>query len=241
MMQEHRIVAQVQRAQKDVRAADALMEQYLPFIRSQTASFLHAYPDESRDELSVAMLAFYESIVAYQPEKGAFLTLASAAIRNRLIDYVRIESRHSGMLSLDMPSADEDSRTVGEQLADERDTLADLQDQMAAEQEITEFSQKLSEFGITLAEVAEYCPKQERTMSVCMQALDYARAAPELLRRMEKTGKLPLKALAAGAGVSYKTLERHRKYLAAILLAYTNGYEIIRGHLSRIKRKEGDV
>lgn len=35
-----------------------------------------------------------------------------------------------------------------------------------------------------------------------------------------------------------KTLERHRNYLVAILLAYTNGYEIIRGHLSRIHRRE---
>ena len=28
-----------------------------------------------------------------------------------------------------------------------------------------------------------------------------------------------------------KTMERHRKYLVAVLLAFTNGYEIIRGHL----------
>ena len=41
-----------------------------------------------------------------------------------------------------------------------------------------------------------------------------------------------------GANVDRKTLERHRRYLVAILLAYTNGFEIIRGHLKMIKRKE---
>lgn len=40
-----------------------------------------------------------------------------------------------------------------------------------------------------------------------------------------------MKELSALAGVEGKTMERHRSYLIAILLAFTNGYEIIRGHL----------
>ena len=40
--------------------------------------------------------------------------------------------------------------------------------------------------------------------------------------------------LASGAGVERKTLERHRKYLVAMLIAFTNGFEIIRGHLCRL-------
>ena len=54
-----------------------------------------------------------------------------------------------------------------------------------------------------------------------------------------RSRKLPIAQLAEGAGVDRKTLERHRKYLVAILLAYTNGYEIIRGHLRQINGKEG--
>ena len=44
---------------------------------------------------------------------------------------------------------------------------------------------------------------------------------------------------AAGTGVERKTLERHRKYLLAILLAFTNGYEIIRGHLCQVGPGKG--
>ena len=48
------------------------------------------------------------------------------------------------------------------------------------------------------------------------------------------TRRLPLAALADGAGVEKKTLERHRKYLMALLIIYSNGYEIIRGHLKQV-------
>ena len=45
--------------------------------------------------------------------------------------------------------------------------------------------------------------------------------------------------LASGSGTGKKIMERHRKYLAAILLAFTNGYEIIRGHLCQVAPAKG--
>ena len=53
------------------------------------------------------------------------------------------------------------------------------------------------------------------------------------------SGKLPITQLAAGANVERKTLERHRKYMMAVLLAYTNGFEIIRGHLGQMALVKG--
>ena len=75
-------------------------------------------------------------------------------------------------------------------------------------------------------------------MDACMKVLDYAKSHPQLLVQMIHSKKLPLAQLAAGSGTERKTLERPRKYLVAILLAYTNGFEIIRGHLQFMKRKE---
>jgi RNA polymerase sigma factor len=47
--------------------------------------------------------------------------------------------------------------------------------------------------------------------------------------------------LVLGSGVERKTLERHRKYVLAMLLIQTNGYEIIRGHLRRVLKQRGGV
>ena len=109
----------------------------------------------------------------------------------------------------------------------------------ASRREIQEFSEKLAQFGLTFSDVADNCPRQDRTFAACRRVLDFARGQPELLQRVENTGKLPMNELVEGTGVERKTLERHRKYLAAILLAFTNGYEIIRGHLCQVGPKRG--
>ena len=43
--------------------------------------------------------------------------------------------------------------------------------------------------------------------------------------------------LSSGSGVSKKTMERHRKYLVALLCIWSNGYEIIRGHLYHVLKR----
>lgn len=43
---EHEIVRSVAAAQKDAQAADALVRQYLPFIKAETAKFLKRIPVE---------------------------------------------------------------------------------------------------------------------------------------------------------------------------------------------------
>ena len=67
----------------------------------------------------------------------------------------------------------------------------------------------------------------------------YARDNEVLLDELLRTKKLPLAALVRGTGVERKTLERHRKYILAMLLILTNGYEIIRGHLNHVLNEKG--
>ena len=124
-------------------------------------------------------------------------------------------------------------------IPDTVDHAGDYAMRTASRREIQEFSEKLAQFGLTFSDVADNCPRQERTFAACRRVLDFARTQPELLKRVEDTGKLPMGELSAGSGTDRKTMERHRKYLVAILLAFTNGYEIIRGHLCQIAPSKG--
>ena len=236
----HPIVAQIYNAKTDPEAADAFIGQYIGFIRSETVKFTHAAPEDGHeDELSIAMLAFYEAILSYERSRGAFLPYAARAIRNRLIDYYRTEKRHGNVISIHAPAGDEEDRSLLETLPDTRDEIGEYEARTASQQEIQEFGEQLARFGITFSDVADNCPRQSRTLTACRRVLDFARANPELLERVERTGKLPMAELAAGSGVEKKTLERHRKYLVAILLAFTNGYAIIRGHLCQLAPAKG--
>ena len=92
----------------------------------------------------------------------------------------------------------------------------------------------MEDFGVTLSDIAENLPRQQRTRTACQNALRFALDHPEIFDEFLRTKRLPLTRIAQGSGVSRKTLERHRKYLAALLLIWTNGYDIIRGHLVQV-------
>lgn len=238
------IGARVCAVKGDARKADELVRDYLPFITSETAKFMARRPVVGvDDELGIAMFAFHEATQIYDRQRGAFLPLAARMIRNRLIDYRRREARHTRVVSLDAPrfeGDDEEGKTLLEHVDSGHDEIGDRHMREATRTEIEEFTQLLVSFDVKLTDVADNCPKQERTLAACRHALAYAREHRELLERLERTGKLPLADLAEGSGVERKTLERHRRYLVALLLAYTNGFEIIRGHLCRLDARQGD-
>lgn len=241
MNQNTGIEEQVCHAQEDLQAADQLVRQYLPFIKSETSKFLHYRPvGESDDELCIAMFAFHEAVLKYRKSRGSFLSFAAVGIRNRLIDYYRVEKRQKGLLSLDQTDSDgqENSSLLAKTDSGENE-IENLNIRLATKEELSEFSGQLKTFGLTLGDVAGNCPKQERTLTACHRALQYARTHPEVIDQFLSTKKLPAAILCSGSGVERKTLERHRKYMVAILLAYTNGFEIIRGHLCQITPGNG--
>lgn len=238
MKHDHEIVRLVAAARGDSLAADALVRQYLPFIRGEAAKVLRRGVHDSDDELSIAMIAFHEAVLSYERLRGAFLPFAAKAIRNRIIDYQRRELRHTGQRSLSEREAGDD-RELGEKLDLGTDPIGDHTDRTAARQEIAHFALGLSEFGLTLTDIADNCPKQARTLAACHRALAHAKQNPQLLEQTVRSKKLPITQLAAGSGVERKTLERHRKYMMALMLAYTNGFEIIRGHLGQMALVKG--
>ncbi len=230
----HRIITRVYQAKEDSQAADALIADYMPFIKSETSKFLKRQPEPSDDELSIAMLAFYEAVCGYSRLRGAFLHFAAMQIKNRLIDYYRKEKRAKGQISLDS-AADPDGQTeLIDTLQDEHDDYAELEMREATAQEIEELTAQMKEFGVAVTDIAENSPKQQRTLEICQAAVHYARHHPEVLEDFLRTKRVPLAKLAEGAAVERKTLERHRRYLVAVLLICTNGYEILRGHIMQV-------
>lgn len=240
MQSEHQIIQEVYAAKESSSKADALIRAYIPFIRSEASKFMARICTEQDDEYSISMMAFYEAIIGYESSRGAFLSYAAMLIRSRLIDYRRKEARHKGQISLYEEADGDDDRTILDTIADPSDHYEESATREATRQEIQELSAVMAQFEVSFSDVADNCPKQERTLDACARAIRYAAENTFLLDELLRTKKLPLAQLVWGSGAERKTLERHRKYILAMLLIQTNGYEIIRGHLRHVlKRKEG--
>ena len=238
MQKDHRIIKAVYGAKKDPRKADELIRSYIPFIRSEAAKCISRVCTEQDDEYSIALIAFHEAILGYERERGAFLGYASMLIKSRIIDYQRREARHQGQVSIYAESG-EDDRTILDEMADGRDHYEEAVNLEATKQEIAELSAVMARFGVSFSDVADHSPRQERTLEACTRAVRWAAGDKLLLEELLRTGKLPMARLVQGSGAERKTLERHRKYILAMLLIQTNGYEIIRGHLKHVLKGKG--
>lgn len=240
MSQEHQILDQVMYAKDDVRAADDLIRDYLPFIKAEVSRFLNRFAGESDDEVSIGMMAFHEAIMSYSSSRGSFLKYAALTIKSRLIDYKRSESRFSGVVSLDESIDDEeDDMTLMDKIPSNVGDPTEAVRVQATKDEIIELTQVLNEFGVNLSDVVDNSPKQDRTLNACKQVIRYAKENPEILEELLTTKKLPLAKLIEGSQVDRKTIERHRKYVLTMLLILTNGYDIIRGHLVNVITEQG--
>lgn len=236
-MSEHRIVRELREAKKGGKAMDEFILRYKPFVISEASAYVKRPVTDSDDELSIALTAFYEAINSYSREKGAFLSFASVVIKNRLIDFSRKEKRHRLYLSLDEVHEDEDN--LYNKLSDSTDTAEEYALRDATKAEIEELTDNLYEFGVNLSDVADNCPRQAKTLAACRRALEYAMGEKEIFEVFLRTKRLPMGRISKGSGVDRKTLERHRKYLVAIFLIQTNGYEIIRGHIKAVLKGGG--
>lgn len=232
------IVKLVNEAKTDMQKADKLIRDYLPFIKSETSKLIKRVTSEQDDEVSIAMIGFHEAIRSYDDQKGNFLSYASMIMKNRMIDYYRKESRHSNIDSIDQSYGDDDI-PLSERLMDSKDQYEESDSMQVTKAEIIELTKQLNQFGVSLTDISENSPKQDRTLEACRMVVQYAIDNPSLLKEVEVSGKLPIKELVKSTGVPKKTLERHRKYILAMLIIQTNGYEIIRGHLRGVLNVRG--
>lgn len=232
------LLEQIYKAKNNSREADNLVRLYMGFIKSETVKFLGREPVLGQDdELSIAMIAFHESVLDYSRWNGSFIAYARMHIKHRLIDYYRKEKRHRGLISLDTETEYEDSPALLDTLEETKNQLEEFKALSDTKAEINEYSEQLEKFSVDLTEIAENTPKQKRTLSACFKALEYMKGDSRLMENFLKTRKLPITEIAKNTKVDKKTLERHRKYLVAIVLAYTNGYDIIRNHIKGINPK----
>lgn len=222
----------VKRIQGDKEEIGRLIEEYKPFIAScaekQAGRYLRYGED---DELSIALLAFYEAVGSYNSLKGSYLSFANHVIKRRIIDYYRKEQRRVKVVPLREYIGDSDEEedhgideAAAQYSADEENKARAL--------EIKELKTQLAEWGITFDNLVEASPGQERTREMCSRIVRFLLGRPELIEQIMSRKVLPLSIIQNSLDLTPKKLEKHRKYIIAALLIYMGDYPYLREYIN---------
>jgi RNA polymerase sigma factor len=162
-------------------------------------------------------------------------------IKRALIDYHRSAARHLTEISTSpfvLEGIDEDpdewEKSVYLAVAEQSRESADR----SLTDEITAANEMLQRYGFRFFDLTDCSPQQEKTKQACAEAVRFVLSKPDLMQELKKTGKLPIRAIAAGSGVSKKLLDRCRKYIIMAILILDGDYPQLSEYLKFI-RKEG--
>ncbi len=217
----------------DKEVLHEILSSYTPFMK-KTASFVcKRYINEHDDEYSIAMFAFHEAIEHFELDKNAsFLTFAHLLIRRKLIDYIRKESRRQEF-SLGQTSSDEENQ-------DSFDIIESSNsfEQFTAEQRIEErknqilvYESLLEPYGLSFQELIKVSPSHEDSRQTAIQIAQIIAETDEFYAIFQSKKRLPIKELEELVDVSRKTIERHRKYIVAIVVLLKSDLYYIKDYI----------
>ncbi|MEI4768863.1 RNA polymerase sigma-I factor [Psychrobacillus sp. FJAT-51614] len=217
----------------DQEVLNDLLLAFTPFMK-KTASFVCKRAiDEHDEEYSIAMSAFHEAIMSFNPDENASLqTYAHLIIKRRIIDFIRKESLRKEKVLL-INASREDAATEHQQLFDAQalDSYSLEKQAEARRDELSRYTKLLVEFGLSFEDLAKVAPKHEDARKTAFQTAQIIAETEEFYEFLIKYKKLPLKEMEEIVEVSRKTLERHRKYIIAVALLLKSDFVYIKEYV----------
>ena len=225
-------------AKFDREIFDRLAEEEKRFIRKQAYYAAGHFVSESDEEWSVALLAFYEAVQAYEESKGNFHSFAAMVIRRRILDHMKKERRRAREIPVggDTLDSDIDEENVSAMDYEISERAAERSrgngpEQTLVQLEIEALGQELNRYGFSFFDLPDCSPKAGKTRVACRKAIRAMLEHPILVQKLEDRRSLPMRDLMEYSGVSKKILDRHRRYIITCALILTGEYPEISEYL----------
>lgn len=227
-------------ARNEQRREELIRAQERTILRTASAA-CRRFVSRSDDEWSVALCAFSRAVDVYDEAKGDFLPFAQMLIKRELIDYFRAQKNALREVSVaphvleggGEPEEDPSGAYLAVVKNSREASDHSLRDEILAANEL------LSTYGFRFFDLTECSPQQDKTRRECARAIRFMLTDSALFAALEKTRKLPIKALAAASGVSRKTLDRYRKYIIMAVLILDGDYPQLAEYLKFVKEAQG--
>lgn len=210
-------------AANDDEKLSEFIKEYEFFILKTASKIAKHYISKNDDEWAIALTAFSDAVKKYEYERGNFISFAELIIRNNLIDYYRVQGRHSN------------KEVQVEQIEDE--AIVEYNDNNL-KFEIEAITQVLNSYKFSFMDLADCSPKASKTKTACAKAVSYLLENQLLMNEMRVSKQLSVKIIEKNAGIPRKIIERHRKYIIAAAEILHGDYPYLAEYLSYI-REEG--
>lgn len=203
-----------------------------PFMK-KTASFICKRSiDEHDEEFSVTILGFHEAVMAFDSKENAsFQTFAHLIIKRRLIDFIRKEvARKEQLLSLE-PCKEESSEQHFWFNEKSIHTYQENQRAASRKEELALYSELLAQFNLSFEDLTKTSPKHADARKTAFHIAQIVAYQEEFSDYLIKNKKLPLKEIESLVDVSRKTIERHRKYIIAVVLLLNSDFTYLKDYV----------
>lgn len=205
-------------ANGDDSAREKLITHHKPYIINTVGHVCRRFITWSDEESSLGLLAFDRAIDTYDSyATKSFLNYVYLLIKRELIDYFRRENKETH-LPLEVKSDNGAESVTIYDVSKSMDSYQQHVQQAELVEEILELSEVLRQFNIKFEELEACSPTHRKTKaSLTTIANDFIRN-PELVDSFLKKKRFPVTRFIEVSGHRLKTIERHRKYIVALVV-----------------------
>jgi RNA polymerase sigma factor len=205
---------------------EQLIRNYKPFVKKiilEVTGMEFCDNIESKDEFSIALIAFNEAVDRFEMDRNVnFLTYAAIVIKNRLLNYIKSNNRNKNIYPM---SYFEDESILNSGFSNENICL--FEEEMISI-EIDCFKEKIRKFKITIEDLVDSSPKHVDSRKLCIEIAKKVADDRELFYIIDQKNIFPKSRITKLSGVNKKTIERNRKFLIAAILILGNGFNLMR-------------
>ncbi|MDL2319329.1 sigma-70 family RNA polymerase sigma factor [Eubacteriales bacterium OttesenSCG-928-A19] len=226
------------RAAQDPRAKERFIERSRRFILSCIQRTTRRPVTQSDDEWSVGLSAFCEAIDHYHPDKGKFSSYAYMVIARRLTDHHRRQRRAEAELKVapHIFTADVEESEAGMAYAVHAATQPPGE-RASLREELGDVNDLLAAFGFSFMDLTRVSPQTEKTRRACTRAAACVLRDGAMLTALRRKHALPMRALSERTGISTKLLDRHRKYIIAVVVLMEGDYPFLQAFLAPVREE----
>lgn len=210
---------------EDEYLRNRFIEKYKPFLAKYTSTLCKKYVSYGEDEeLSIALLAFNESIDRFSGE-GIFFEYAKIVIRSRLYDYFdskEYKEKHN------KESLDEDHYYLNE--GSKKQYHDELRNQQLKE-EVEELVKILKIYHIEIEELYKQRPKHLISRKHVNHLISLLIKNDEIVSLIIDKGYLPMNRIIEQYKTTKKKIEPYRKYIMAVIIVCAGQFELLKGYM----------